>query len=109
MREIDRNRLFTASCVAIATTGIVFSIRGDILDALGREFRLNRYDLGLLLSPAFWGNTVANVIGGSIVDFVGMRRLFLLSTLGYVAAILIVLLAPAPAPDQSAQLSFLLL
>jgi MFS family permease len=109
MSAIDRNRLFTASCVAIATTGIVFSIRGDILDALGAEFRLSRYQLGLLLSPAFWGNTVANVLGGSVVDFVGMRRLFFLSTLGYVAAILIVIFAPAPVGDGSSQLAFLVL
>jgi MFS family permease len=107
--EIDRQRLFVASCVAIATTGIVFSIRGDILDALGTEFRLSRYQLGLLLSPAFWGNTVANVLGGSVVDFVGMRRLFFLSTVGYVAAILIVLFAPTPVGDAPSQMAFLLL
>ncbi len=109
MSDIDRNRLFTASCVAIATTGVVFSIRGDILDALGTEFRLSRYELGLLLSPAFWGNTVANVIGGSIVDFVGMRRLFFLSTLGYVAAIFVVLVTPAPIGGETSQFAFLLL
>jgi MFS family permease len=109
MRDIDRHRLFIASCVAVATTGIVFSIRGDILDALGTEFHLSRYQLGLLLSPAFWGNTVANVLGGSLVDFVGMRRLFFLSTLGYVAAILLVLFTPAPAGDASTQFAFLLL
>ena len=109
MTEIDRNRLFTASCVAVATTGIVFSIRGDILDALGSEFHLSRFQLGLLLSPAFWGNTVANVLGGSLVDFVGMRRLFFLSTFGYVAAILIVLFAPAPVGDETTQLAFGLL
>lgn len=109
MNGIDRNRLFAASCVAIATTGIVFSIRGDILDALGTEFRLTRFQLGLLLSPAFWGNTVANVLGGSVVDFVGMRRLFFLSTLGYVVGILTVLFAPAPVGDGSSQLTFVLL
>ncbi len=109
MSDIDHNRLFMASCVAIATTGIVFSIRGDILDALGTEFRLSRYQLGLLLSPAFWGNTVANVIGGSIVDFVGMRRLFFLSTLGYVAAIFVVLFTPAPIGNETSQFAFLLL
>lgn len=109
MNGIDRNRLFAASCVAIATTGIVFSIRGDILDALGTEFRLSRYQIGLLLSPAFWGNTVANVLGGSLVDFVGMRRLFFLSTVGYVAGILVVLFAPAPVGDESSQFAFMLL
>jgi MFS family permease len=106
---IDRNRLFAASCVAIATTGVVFSIRGDILDALGVEFKLSRYELGFLLSPAFWGNTVANVLGGSLVDFVGMRRLFFLSTLGYVAAIAIVLFTPAPVGDASSRVAFVLL
>ena len=109
MSDIDRTRLFNASCVAIATTGVVFSIRGDILDALGTEFRLSRYELGLLLSPAFWGNTVANVIGGSLVDFVGMRRLFFLSTLGYVAAIFVVLFTPAPIGGETSQFAFLLL
>lgn len=109
MNGINRNRLFAASCVAIATTGIVFSIRGDILDALGTEFKLSRFQLGLLLSPAFWGNTVANVIGGSVVDFVGMRRLFFISTLGYVAGILVVLFTPAPVGDESSQLAFMLL
>lgn len=109
MSDIDRNRLFTASCVAIATTGVVFSIRGDILDALGTEFRLSRYQLGLLLSPAFWGNTVATVIGGSIVDFVGMRRLFFLSTLGYVAAIFVVLFTPAPVGADASTIAFVLL
>lgn len=109
MNGIDRNRLFVASCVAIATTGVVFSIRGDILDALGTEFRLSRYQIGLLLSPAFWGNTVANVLGGSLVDFVGMRRLFFLSTVGYVAGILVVLFAPAPVGDESSQFAFMLL
>ena len=39
MSDIDRKRLFIASCVAVATTGIVFSIRGDILDALSTEVR----------------------------------------------------------------------
>ena len=37
MSDIDRKRLFIASCVAVAATGIVFSIRGDILEALGHR------------------------------------------------------------------------
>ena len=37
MSDVDRTRLFIASCAAVATTGIVFSIRGDILDALGHR------------------------------------------------------------------------
>jgi MFS family permease len=93
---MNRRRLFVASCIALVTTSMVFSIRGDILDALGRHFSLTNHQLGVILSPAFWGFTVSIMLGGSLVDFIGMRRLFLMSTAGYVAAVLLVLIAPAP-------------
>ena len=38
----NRNKLFVASCVALVTTSMVFSIRGDILDALGADFKLSK-------------------------------------------------------------------
>lgn len=94
---MNRPRLFAASCVALVTTSMVFSIRGDILDALGRHFHLTNHQLGVILSPAFWGFTVSIMLGGSIVDFLGMKRLFLLSSAGYVGSVLLILGAPAPA------------
>ena len=74
-----------ASCVALVTTSMVFSIRGDILDALGADFHLTRQQTGVLLSPAFWGFTLSILIGGALVDFFGMRRLMVLSSAGYMA------------------------
>ncbi len=94
---MNARKLFLASCVALVTTSMVFSIRGDILDALGADFHLNRQQTGLILSPAFWGFTLSILIGGSLVDFIGMRRLLLISSGGYVAAVLAILLAPRPA------------
>ena len=93
---MNRSRLFIASCVALVTTSMVFSIRGDILDALGADFQLNKEQLGQILSPAFWGFTLSIIIGGSLVDLFGMRRLLMLSGFGYVAAILAIVLAPFP-------------
>lgn len=93
---MNRQRLFVASCVALVTTSMVFSIRGDILDALGRHFHLTNHQLGVILSPAFWGFTVSIMLGGSLVDFFGMRRLMLLSSAGYVGSVLLILFAPAP-------------
>lgn len=75
---------------------MVFSIRGDVLDSLGSDFHLNRQQTGVLLSPAFWGFTVSVLIGGSLVDFFGMRRLLMMSGFGYVAAILAIIFAPKP-------------
>lgn len=94
---MNTNRLFTASCVALITTSMVFSIRGDTLDALAADFRLTKEQIGLCLSPAFWGFTLSIWIGGSLVDFLGMRRLLLVSAGGYVAAVLAILFAPRPA------------
>jgi hypothetical protein len=50
---MDRRSLFFTSCVALVTTAISFSMRGDVLDALGADFHLNHEQLGLILSPAF--------------------------------------------------------
>jgi MFS family permease len=89
-------RLFFASCLALVTTSMVFSIRGDILDALSADFQLTKQQTGLVLSPAFWGFTVSILIGGSLVDYFGMRRLLAVSGWGYLAGIGAVLLAPRP-------------
>jgi MFS family permease len=103
-RSVDRNffpmnrrRLFIASCIALITTAMVFSIRSDILDALGVDFHLNKEQLGLLLSPAFWGFTVSVMLGGALVDFFGMRRLLLLSSAGYFVSVVAIIFAPHPA------------
>ena len=106
---VNRRRLFLASCVSLVTTSMVFSIRGDILDALGAEFHLTNRELGLLLSPAFWGFTVSIMLGGSIVDFLGMRRLFFLSSFGYIGAVLLILFTPVPAGAADSQAAFLYL
>jgi MFS family permease len=93
---MNPRKLFLASCIALVTTSMVFSVRGDILDALGRDFHLDKEQTGVVLSPAFWGFTVSIFLGGSLVDFLGMRRLLLLSSGGYVAAVLAILFAPRP-------------
>lgn len=90
-------RLFFASCLALVTTSMVFSIRADILDALGADFQLDKTQIGVVLSPAFWGFTLSIVIGGSLVDYLGMRNLLLLSSSGYVVAVAAILFAPLPA------------
>ena len=93
---MDRRRPFAISCVALVTTAMAFSIRGDVLDALGVDFHLNHEQLGVLLSPAFWGFTLSILIGGSMVDYLGMRRLLVLSSLGYMVAPLLIIFAPRP-------------
>ncbi len=75
---------------------MVFSIRGDILDSLGADFHLTKEQIGFILSPAFWGFTLSIIIGGSLVDLFGMRRLLLVSAGCYIAAVLAIIFAPRP-------------
>ena len=91
---MNPRRLFIASCIALITTSMVFSIRGDILDSLGADFHLSKEQLGLILGPAFWGFTLSILIGGSLVDFFGMRRLLLVSAAGYLIGPLAIIFAP---------------
>jgi MFS family permease len=93
---MNNRRLFVASCLALLTTSMMFSIRGDIADALTTDFHLTKEQMGAILSPAFWGFTLSIIIAGSLVDWLGMRNLLLGSSLGYIASILVILFAPRP-------------
>ena len=107
---MNARKLFAASCLALVTTSMMFSIRGDILDALGADFHMNKEQTGLILSPAFWGFTLSILVGGSLVDFFGMRRLLLVSSGGYAAAVLAILFAPRPSePIQVTDVGFMIL
>jgi MFS family permease len=94
---MNTRRIFVASCLALLTTSMVFSIRGDIVDALTVDFHITKEQMGAILSPAFWGFTLSIIIGGSLVDWLGMRNLLLTSSLGYVGAVLVLIFAPRPA------------
>src|SRR5688500_1982749 len=89
-------QLFTASCISLVTTSMVFAIRGDIAGDLSRVFHLTNEQLGLIFSPAFWAFTVAIFISGALVDAIGMRALHIASALGYVIGVALVILAPHP-------------
>ena len=93
---MNRNRLFVASCIALVTTSMFFSIRGDAADALGADFQLTKEQIGFIFQPAFYGFTLSILIGGSLVDLFGMRRLLNISGLFYIGGILAIVLVPFP-------------
>ena len=51
LSDRQRKRLFIASCVALATTAMVFSVRAAILDDLGAHF--HRFLQFLFLGKSF--------------------------------------------------------
>jgi MFS family permease len=77
--SINRSALYTASCIALIATAMAFGIRAGILNELGVEFGLSETKLGIVISTAFWGFTLAMIFGGSLVDYLGMRKLIILA------------------------------
>ena len=90
---IHRQRLFVASCVALIVTAMSFAIRGDIMGALEAQFELNKEQLGWIAGTAFWGFTVAMLIGGPLCDVLGMKRLTWFAFIGHAAGILLTIFA----------------
>ena len=75
---------------------MVFAIRGDVAGPLSQSFHITNEQMGLVFSPAFWAFTIAIFISGNLVDVVGMRRLHILSAVGFIAGVALVVLAPRP-------------
>jgi MFS family permease len=90
---IRRNQLFIASCIALVVTAMTFAFRASLEGIWGREFNLDKEQVGWVFSPAFWGFTLAMVFGGPLVDVLGMKRLIGLAFIGHVAGVIVYLIA----------------
>ncbi|MDP4248521.1 MAG: MFS transporter [Bacteroidota bacterium] len=88
-----RNHLFTASCLALLVTSLSFGIRAGILNDLGVQYHLNASELGTITATAFWGFPLAIIIGGFIVDIIGMKKLLVLAFILHLAGILLTIFA----------------
>ena len=69
------SRLFLASCIALIVTAMTFAIRAKLELEFAGSFGLTLEDIGLVFGPAFWGFTLAMIIGGPLVDILGMKRI----------------------------------
>ncbi|MFL6275799.1 MAG: MFS transporter [Blastocatellia bacterium] len=91
--DAERRRLFVASCIALVATAVTFSIRGDILGDLGTTFSLSNEQLGKAAGAWAYGFTLSIVIGGQLVDLLGMRRIVGLAFLMHVAGVALTIFA----------------
>jgi fucose permease len=94
MAQINRNRLFAASCIALLLTAMTFAFRARLETVFGPAGAgLTLEQIGYAFMPAFWGFTIAMVVGGPIVDFLGMRRGMIFAFVLHLAGIVATLLA----------------
>jgi MFS family permease len=90
---IQRNKLFLASCLALLVTSLSFGIRAGVLNDQGVKFHLNASELGTIAATAFWGFPLAIIIGGFIVDSIGMKKLLVLAFIFHLAGIMLTIFA----------------
>jgi fucose permease len=90
---IQREKLFWASCMALLVTSLSFGIRAGILNDLGTRFHLSAGELGTIAATAFWGFPLAIIVGGIIVDIIGMKRLLLLAFFFHLLGIVLTVFA----------------
>ena len=91
--NIQRKQLFVASCLSLLVTSLSFGIRAGILGRLGVEFQLDAQQLATIAATAFWGFPLAIVIGGLIVDSIGMKNLLIAAFVFHLAGILLTVFA----------------
>src|SRR5215203_3291209 len=77
METINRKQLFIASCLALLVTSLSFGIRAGLLNTWSHDFGLTQEQVGIITSTAFWGFPLAIIIGGMVVDIIGMKKLLL--------------------------------
>jgi MFS family permease len=90
---LQPNRLFLASRIALIVTAMTFAFRASLEGIWGAEFHLTKEEIGWIFSPAFWGFTVAMVVGGPLCDWLGMKKLLVLAFIGHIAGIIVYLVA----------------
>jgi MFS family permease len=91
--NIQSNKLFLASRVALIFTAMTFAFRASLADKWSADFNLTKEQLGWIFAPAFYGFTLAMIFGGPLCDFLGMKRILILAFIGHIAGVIIYLMA----------------
>lgn len=79
-QNYNKLRLFIGSCFALLVTALTFAMRAKIEEIFGPVedggiFGVSKEAIGWAFSPAFWGFTIAMVLGGFVIDIVKTRTL----------------------------------
>lgn len=104
---LDRGRLFLIGNLSIFTIGLGFAVRAgiathlqtDIFDPLDGATSATR--VGEALGATFLGFALTLLFSSALVDWIGMRKILLLSAIGYVLGAALVLLAALTPPTAS--------
>jgi MFS family permease len=72
---------------------MTFAIRAGMLDQWKNEFGLTYQEVGVITSMAFYGFPAATVLGGMLLDTIGMRRMLAIAFICHLAGLLMTIFA----------------
>ncbi len=93
MKEVNKQQIFVAACIALIVTAMTFAIRAGILGQLGVEFKLSDTELGWVNSMAFWGFPLATIFGGLLYNKLGARKLMILAFVSHLVGLIMTIYA----------------
>jgi len=93
MENIQKSRLFNASCLALIVTAMTFAIRAGILSQLNNDFALNDTELGWVNSMAFLGFPLAMIVLGLLYNSLGPRRIMYIAFIGHLLGLVMTIFA----------------
>lgn len=89
--EYNRRRLFVASCMSLITNAVAFSVCTDIMGDFERVFRLSKAEVGAAVSWGAIGGCLVQFVGGAILDYVGIGRMFWLAFAAHMTGLSLVI------------------
>ncbi len=92
-QSVNASRLFNASCFALITTALSFSIRAGILNQLGTDFGLTNTQLGFVNQMAFFGFPIAMIVFGLLYNSLGPRVIMWTAFVSHMLGILLTIYA----------------
>ncbi|GAB5449839.1 MAG: hypothetical protein Hals2KO_01670 [Halioglobus sp.] len=109
-QAVDRKRLYYVGNLSIFMIGLGFAVRANIAPNL-KEDIYDKIDLvnsatmvGEALGATFTGFALTLLFGSALVDLIGMKRMLLLSALGYIAGAVGLLWATTLNADSGVEL-----
>ena len=98
MENINKNRLFLASCVSLIVTAMTFAIRAGIMGELNADFGFSDTQLGWMNSMAFYGFPISMIIGGLIYPKIGPKPILWVAFIGHLLGLVLTIVAKSFVP-----------
>ena len=86
-QDINRSRLFIASCFALLTTAFAFGIRAGIMNDLVADMSMSDTQLGWINFMGIFGFPIATLIGGPLYNSLGPKKIGDIAFLSHIIGI----------------------